>query len=65
MIFHCERCEAVFDHPDVEECEHVEGGCALLMGAGWKPVWVKVYLAVPSRDHVFSRGGWLCLVCAA
>ena len=69
MIFHCDGgCEAVLDHTNTEECEHVKGGCSLLTGAGWKPVWVRVFMELDGlRDgddeHLLSRGGWVCPAC--
>lgn len=68
-IYRCESglCEATFDHPD-EECSSVEEGCALLVGAGWKPVWVKVALTDQpgKRDrYIFGQGGWICPACVA
>ena len=64
--YHCENCEAIFDHPNTEECESVEGHCILLVTAGWKPAWVKVSLEAPvgeQNQHIFSRGGWICPAC--
>ena len=73
-IFCCESvvCEATFEHPDVHECEHIEGavavGCALLVRAGWRSVWLRVALEHSSgfmskNQHIFSRGGWICPAC--
>lgn len=41
--------------------ETIDGHCAHLMRAGWRPVWVRVE-AAPKRV-LFARGGWLCPAC--
>jgi hypothetical protein len=66
--YHCIHCEATFEHPDVEECETVDGHCAHLVRAGWKPVRVRVSLAAPMGEqdrHIFTTGGWICPKSAA
>lgn len=70
MPCRCEAdCETIFDHPaNAEDCASVDGHCAHLMNAGWRPVWVKVSMYAPTGEqniHIFSRGGWLCPVCVA
>lgn len=66
--FRCKSCEAAFDHPITtldDECQTVGGKCAHLMSAGWRSVWVKVYLEAPIGDqdrHLFSQG-WICPAC--
>ena len=64
--YRCMHCEATFEHPNVEECATVGGHCALLVCAGWKPVWVHVALdnGADTERHIFSRGGWICPECA-
>jgi hypothetical protein len=65
--YRCEYpCGSTFEHPESEECSMVDGGCELLMNAGWRPVWVKVSLESASGEqnrHIFSRGGWICPAC--
>ena len=63
-VFRCESgtCEATFEHPgDEDDCESIDGQCALLVRAGWRQVWVRVELE-PKRV-LFARGGWLCPEC--
>lgn len=64
--YRCLKCDATFEHPNVEECETVGSNCALLVCAGWKPVWVRVLVDVNTdlERHIFSRGGWICSGCA-
>jgi hypothetical protein len=64
--FRCESCQTTFEHPDTAgECESVGSHCALLVRAGWKPVWVRVITSEEGQPdrHVFSRGGWFCPEC--
>ena len=71
MTYRCESsvCEATFEHPGSEDdCETIDGHCAHLMRAGWRPCWVRVELErtkVEGRPFrpLFSRGGWLCPAC--
>ena len=68
-IYRCESCRATFEHPESEgDCDSVDGKCAHLMTAGWRPVWVKVSTEAPAGEqnrHIFSRGGWVCPQCVA
>lgn len=63
----CACCEsATFEHPDVEECESVDGKCEHLVRAGWRPVWLRGYLdgrGDRPDKQVFARGGWICHEC--
>ena len=65
--YRCVYCEAAFEHPNVKECESIDGRCALLICAGWKPVWVRVALDCNGEveRHIFSKGGWICSNCVA
>jgi hypothetical protein len=71
MTYRCDSgvCEATFEHPGPEEdCESIDGKCAHLMRAGWRPCWVRVEfessrLAGKPFRPLFSRGGWLCPAC--
>jgi hypothetical protein len=74
MSFRCDLCSAVYDHPrTIDDCPSVEGRCGHLMGAGWRPVWVRIELdneasrkALASRRKPRSialRGGWICPQC--
>lgn len=75
----CEYCQTTFDHPDAEDCATFDGRCVYLMGAGWRPVWLRAYVELdpsavrrrrvgqrrPRTDrHLFTRGGWVCNTCA-
>jgi hypothetical protein len=61
--FRCDaQCGAKFTHPEGDDCQSVRGHCEHLIGAGWRPVWLKVYHQ-SSEFHLFSRGGWLCPEC--
>lgn len=54
-MYCCEHsgCTKTFDHPEDEDnCEAIDGYCAHLMGAGWRPVWV--------RHDGNMKGGWVC-----
>jgi len=65
--YRCEHCEAVLEHPEGVECGTVDGHCARLTAAGWRPVWLRVSLETPTGEqqrHIFSRGGWICSQCA-
>jgi hypothetical protein len=58
-------CASGYEHP-VGECDSsVDGHCAHLMGAGWRPVWLRVMGGPEKQRHLFSQGGWLCPTCAA
>ncbi len=68
MISRCEGgCEAAFDcGGDNDHCS--ESDCSLLRDAGWKPVWVRVFMELDGlRDgedeHLLGRGGWICPAC--
>lgn len=65
--YRCVNCESEFEHPNVEECETIGSNCALLVCAGWSPVWVRVLVDVNSdrERHIFSKGGWICPQCVA
>jgi hypothetical protein len=58
-------CEERFHHPDVQECNSVDGKCAHLMEAGWRPVWARVFLHGEESigKHLLSRGAWICPAC--
>jgi hypothetical protein len=64
MTYRCESgvCESTFEHPGPEDdCESIDGKCAHLMRAGWRPCWVRVELE--PRRVLFARGGFLCPEC--
>jgi len=67
-IFHCQGCTAEFEHPDVEECPMVEGGCAHLHNAGWRGCYIRVFAGPitqkkPFGAHIFSQAAQLCPNC--
>lgn len=68
--YHCEaRCGAVFEHPDVDECPSGHDGmCAHLTGAGWRPVYVRIFpdkcdMKWNEKTLLLARGGWFCPAC--
>ena len=66
MKFKCEACEnSELKHPCSQDCKLVDGHCAILMNAGWRPVTVKVAPEERSGRWVpiFVRGGWICSTC--
>ena len=66
--YRCDGCPATFEHPDVEECASVEGGCEHLMRAGWRQAYLRIFFGKSERlkpwgTHILSRGGWICPDC--
>lgn len=62
--YRCEAadCRRTFKHAGEEnDCPTVEGRCAHLMNAGWRPVYVGVTAFAGGKHRkLFVRGGWLC-----
>ena len=63
------HCGSVFKHPKVDECPTVEGRCGHLMGAGWRPVVVRIEpTEIPKRGRprpLQVYGAWIRPSCVA
>lgn len=69
-IYRCEsQCGAEFVHPNEPDgCDSVDGSCAHLMNAGWRPVYVRIFpdkcgMKWNEKTLLLARGGWLCGDC--
>lgn len=54
------HCGNTFAHPAEDDCYHPSGKCRHLLGAGWSPVWCRLYPEKSRGKLRFSFGGWLC-----